>query len=171
MHFRKYFKWKGYLRASKVKKKKQDANIGIFAASCGLIYFHCTLRISLKLPSCVTGYSRSYEKFHSDPGPDLYLRAIFISCHITRAYQKLFSDDPARLQFITSLKNVQGSITLKTYRQGYYIFFLQARQNTICQCKRNFSAVYCTVLHHLYCRAVLRSYSFLFIASKGIFSF
>ena len=104
-------------------------------------------------------------------------RGIYISegyfdflSYYSRAYEKLFSDDPARLQFITSLKNVRGSITLKTYRQGY-LYILPSRQNTICQRKHNFSAVYCTILHHLYCRAVLRSYSFLFIASKGIIFF
>ena len=50
--------------------------------------------------------------------------------YYSRAYEKLFSDDLARLQFITSLKNVRGSITLKTYCQGYlYIFFLQSKHN------------------------------------------
>ena len=90
--------------------------------------------------------------------------------YYSRAYEKLFSDDPTRLQFVTSLKNVRGSITLKTYRQGY-LYILPSRQNTICQWKRNFSAMYCTILHHLYCQAVLRSYSFLFTASKGIIFF
>ena len=56
---------------------QQDANIGIFAGCCGLIYFHCTLRTFLKLPSCVTGYSRSYEKFHSDPG-QIYICGLFL---------------------------------------------------------------------------------------------
>ena len=52
--------------------------------------------------------------------------------YYSRAYEKLFSDDPARLYFITSLKNVRGSITLKTYRQ-VYLYILTSRQNTICQ--------------------------------------
>ena len=46
------------------------------------------------------------------------------------------------LVHITSLKNVRGSITLKTYRQGY-LYILSSRQTIICQWKRNFSAVYC----------------------------
>ena len=66
-------------------------------------------------------YSRAYEKLFSDD-PAYY----------SRAYEKLFSDDPARLHFITSLKNVRGSITLKSYRQGY-LYILPSRQNTICQ--------------------------------------
>ena len=88
---------------------------------------------------------------------------LYFLSYYSRSYQNLFSDDPVQ---ITSLKNVRGSITLKTYRQGY-LYILSSRQNTICQWKRNFSAVYCPILHHLYCRAVLGSYSFYLPLQKG----
>ena len=48
----------------------------------------------------------------------------------------LFSDDPARLHAL--LKNVRGSITLKTYRQGYLLLRShQALQQTISGCVRD----------------------------------
>ena len=62
---------------------------------------------------------------------------LYFLSHYSRSYQKLFSDDRAQ---ITSLKNVRGSITLKPYRQGY-LYSLYS----ICQWKRNFSAVYCPI--------------------------
>ena len=95
---------------------QQDSSIGIFAGCCGLIYFHCTLRIFLKLSSCVTGYTRSYQKFHSDPARYISEGYLYFLSHYSRSYQKLFSDDRTQ---ITSLKNVRGSITLKPYRQAY----------------------------------------------------
>ena len=45
---------------------------------------------------------------------------LYFLSYYSRAYQKLFSDDPTQ---ITSLKNVRGSITLKTYRQGYLYYY------------------------------------------------
>ena len=101
-----------------IRFSKQDANIGIFSGCCDPIYFHCTLRTFLKLPSCVTGYSRSYVQSDLAMTRDRYISEgyLYFLSYYSRAYQKLFSDDPAQ---ITSLKNVRGSITLKTYRQGY----------------------------------------------------
>ena len=91
--------------------------------------------------------------------------------YYSRAYDKLFSDDPARLQFITSLKNVRGSITPKTYRQGYlYVFFLQGKTQSVCEnaisppCTVQFCTIY-TV------EQSLGVFYFLFTASKGIIFF
>ena len=67
----------------------------------------------------------------------------------------LFSDDPAQ---ITSLKNIRVSITLKplSARQGY-LYSLKARHNL--SVKTQFLRFVLSKFHHLYCRAVLRSYS------------
>ena len=90
--------------------------------------------------------------------------------YYSRAYEKLFSDDPARIQFITSLKNVQGSITLKPLSSRIFIYSsFKAKHNL--SVKTQFFRLVMSKFHHLYCRAVLRSYSLLFTASKGIIFF
>ena len=113
-------------------KKKQDANIGIFAGCCGLIYFHCTLRRFLKLSSCVTGYTRSYQKFHSGPamtrGRYISEGYLYFLSHYSRSYLKSFSDDRAQ---ITSLKNVQGSINTETVSSKIFTFFHQGKTQSV----------------------------------------
>ena len=89
-----------------------------------------------------------------------YLRAIYISYHITR--------DHTRNCFLMTgrrLKNVRGSITLKPYSQGYLYSFLKAKHNL--SVKTQFLRRVLSNFHHLYCRAVLRSYSFHIPLQKG----
>ena len=52
--------------------------------------------------------------------------------YYSRAYEKLFSDDPARLQFITSLKNVpKDQLHRKRIVKDIYIFFLQGKIQSV----------------------------------------
>ena len=98
-----------------------------------------------QLKYCVTGYSRSYQKFHSDPamtrGRYISEGYLYFLSHYSRSYQKLFSenftDDPAQITYLTHAA-IQG------FSWGETQFLRRKLPN----------------FHHLYCRAVLGSYSF-----------
>ena len=112
-----------------------------------------------QLKYCVTGYSRSYQKFHSDPAmtqgryiSEGYLHK-FLS-HYLRSYQKLFSE------------NVTDDLTqITSYSRRYSGIFLVAKHNL--SVKTQFLRHEVSNFHHLYCRAVLGSYSFDLLLQKG----
>ena len=68
---------------------------------------------------------------------------LYFLSYYSRSYQNLFSDDPVQ---ITSLKNVRGSITLKTYRQGY-LYIFSSRQSIISESAISLpcTALFCTI--------------------------
>ena len=68
--------------------------------------------------------------------------------------QMLFSDDPAQ---ITLLKNIRGSITLKSLSSRIFIFSSQGKTQSVSE--NAISPPSTVQVHHLYCRAVLWSYS------------
>ena len=141
---------------------------------CGLIYFHCTLRIFLKLylPSqlkyCVTGYSRSYQKFHSDPaktrGRYISEGYLYFLSHYSRSYQN----------FLMTRRRLHHWKTYEyqlhwTLSSGIFIFFPQGKTQSVSE---NTISPPCTVQFppFILSSSPLELF-FLFTASKGILFF